>query len=449
MTIVVSGGTVSTDGAYTVRTFEDSGTLTVAGGTLTNVQYLLVAGGGPAAVPAVTYTAGGGAGGVLTGNVDIASGSYPVIVGNVSNNSSFMNIIANGGGQGGHFGNGFSGGSGGGGAVQGTMHLNFLNFVGGENVAGQGNLGGAPGLGGYPPGGPGGGGGAGGPGGPGSTDGVGGAGGHGMPSTITGNLVYYAGGGSGFGPNGIGPNSPGYTSHGAGGGYDLADGPTYYKRLDPCPGVLIIRYPTPGGAGPDPATNTGGIALTYIAGLPQNLYPGVSLAGSAEFSGGANAQFVIQTTATYGVPAGFTFLNSWTWSRYDPTWVAVTTTSTANDTATANSAHSNAAAFGNITIAPGSKVMFSVNHSVYSGNPESDGVGAGSITAVITGPQPYLGSDNQALSVYDDGTVWTNGNSLPIGPYAAFETAGQIIDVAVDTVNNKLWYRVAGGAWQG
>ena len=42
-----------------------------------------------------------------------------------------------------------------------------------------------------------------------------------MASTITGELVYYAGGGSGLGPNGIGTNSLGYKSYGAGGGYDL------------------------------------------------------------------------------------------------------------------------------------------------------------------------------------------------------------------------------------
>ena len=446
MSIVVTGGTVSSDGAYTIRTFESDGNLTVTGGTLTNVQYLLIAGGGEAAFPTSTYVAGGGAGGAITDIVTISAGSYPVTIGAPGNNSSFMNSTAIGGGQGGFYGNGSSGGSGGGGGVLGTTHYNFESIVGGDGI--QGGSGGAPGGGGYPPMGPGGGGGAVGAGGVGGVDGCGGAGGAGIASTITGNLVYYAGGGSALGPNGIGTNSPGYTGYGAGGGYDLAES-NYCNRLPAQPGVLIIRYPTPGGAGPDPATNTGGIALTYIAGLPQNLYPGVSLAGSAEFSGGANAQFVIQTTATYGVPAGFTFLNSWTWSRYDPTWVAVTTTSTANDTATANSAHSNASAFGNIAIAPGSKVMFSVNHSVYSGTPESDGVGAGSITAVITGPQPYLGSDDQALAVYDDGAVWSNSNSLPIGPYAAFETNGQIIDVAVDTVNNKLWYRVAGGAWQG
>jgi hypothetical protein len=447
MSTVVSGGSVSSDGAYTVRTFDTDDTLVVSGGTLDDVEFLLIGGGGNAAFPEGTYVAGGGAGGVITGHVTINAGSYPVVIGATGNNSSFLDQTALGGGQGGFFGNGFSGGCGGGGGVLGVTHINFNSFVGGPGL--QGFSGGAPGGGGYPPFGPGGGGGAGGPGGLGGVNSVGGAGGAGIASTITGNTVYYAGGGSGKGPSGIGLNSLGYTSYGAGGGYDLDNGPTYYSRLPAQPGVLIIRYPTPGGAGPDPATNTGGIDLTYIAGLPQNLYPGVNLVGSGIFGGGANAQFVIQTTATYGVPAGFAFLNSWEWSRYDPTWVAVTTTSTANDTATANNALSNNAAFGNIAIAPGSKVMFSVNHSVYSGNPESDGVGAGSITAVITGPQPYLGADDQALAVYDDGTVWTNGSSLPIGPYAAFEIAGQIIDVAVDTVNNKLWYRVAGGAWQG
>jgi hypothetical protein len=74
---------------------------------------------------------------------------------------------------------------------------------------------------------------------------VGGAGGPGIASNVTGNVVYYAAGGSGIGPQGIGNNSSGYTNYGAGGGYDTANGPTYYGRLSAQPGVLIIRYPTP------------------------------------------------------------------------------------------------------------------------------------------------------------------------------------------------------------
>jgi hypothetical protein len=92
--------------------------------------------------------------------------------------------------------------------------------------------------------------------------------------------------------------------------------------------------------------------------------------------------------------------------------------------------------------------MFSVTHTTWSGG-GSDGVGVGSSTTDYIGtPNKFLGSDNQAVGIYDDGTVWTNNNSVASG-YAIFETNGQIIDVAVDTVNNKMWYRVAGGAWQG
>ena len=467
----VAGGTVTVNGDYTVRTFETAGTLTVSGGTLADVQYLLVAGGGNAALPQSTYVAGGGAGGVLTGNITINTGSYPVIVGAPGNNSSFLNMTANGGGQGGFYGNGSAGGSGGGGGTLGVTHIRFQNFVGGGGVPGQGYAGGAPAGGGYPPFGPGGGGGAAGPGGQGTLDGQGGRGGVGIPSDITGNMVYYAGGGSGRGPGGVGLNGTGYTGYGAGGGYDMADGPTYYERLPAQPGVLIIRY-----ASNDPANNLGGIPLTYIAGLPQDLYPGVNVAGSDVFGGGSNAQFIIQTTATYGVPVGFTFLDSWQWETYDPSYVAVTTTAAANDTATANNVLSNNAVLGNIAIAPGTKVMFSVDHSVWSGAPDYDGVGVGSATAIgsevfwvndtsqslvftndvdqplvwtTTRSDNFLGINDQGLAVYDDGAVWSDGNNLSLGPYAPFETDGQIIDVAIDTVHNKMWYRVDGGAWQG
>ena len=108
MTIVVSGGTVSTDGAYTIRTFDSSGTLTVAGGTLTDVEYLLIGGGGEAAFPTSTYVAGGGAGGIVTDVVTLSSGSYPVTIGAPGNNSSFLDSVALGGGQGGFYGNGIA-----------------------------------------------------------------------------------------------------------------------------------------------------------------------------------------------------------------------------------------------------------------------------------------------------------------------------------------------------
>jgi hypothetical protein len=179
---------------------------------------------------------------VLTGNVTIVTGSYPVVIGETGNNSTFLNMTAVGGGQGGFYGNGSSGGSGGGGGTLGTTHINFQSFVGGAGTPGQGHAGGNPYGGGYPPFGPGGGGGSNSVGGNGTPDGQGGAGGAGIASEITGTLTYYAAGGSALGPQGIGNNSAGYKSFGAGGGYDLFDGPTYYSRLTAQPGVLILRY---------------------------------------------------------------------------------------------------------------------------------------------------------------------------------------------------------------
>jgi len=217
-------------------------------------------------------------------------------------------------------------------------------------------------------------------------------------------------------------------------------------------GNIIIGGGVSGPA--DPATNTGGISLAAIAGLPQDLYPGISLvlAGSGGSGATANTQYIIHTASTYGTPAGFIFLNNWSWTQFDPNLIGVTTTINTDDTATAindGGNYVNNAALGSVIIAPGTKRMFSVTHSVWGGAVGFDGVGVGSSTTDYTGiPSKYLGVDNQAIGIFDDGQVFTNDASVASG-YAIFETNGQIIDVAVDTVNNKMWYRVAGGAWQG
>jgi hypothetical protein len=199
-----------------------------------------------------------------------------------------------------------------------------------------------------------------------------------------------------------------------------------------------------GGSPPvDPATNTGGISLAVIAGLPQNLYPAVSV-----YNSGVHAQFIINPASTYGTPSGFTFLTTWDWTQFDPTYISVTTTTNTDDTATALYGIANNAVLGSVPIVPSTKIMFSVTHTVWSGIGTYDGVGVGSATTPYTGFNGYLGLNAQSIAVYDDGGVFTNNGYVGTG-YAVFQTNGQIIDVAVDTVNNKMWYRVAGGAWQG
>lgn len=193
----------------------------------------------------------------------------------------------------------------------------------------------------------------------------------------------------------------------------------------------------------DPATNTGGISLAVIAGLPQTLYPAVNV-----FSQTYNTKFIINTASTYGTPTGFTFLNNWFWAQFDPTYVSVTTTYNTDDTAQALVIPSNNGVGGSYAITPGTKCMFSVTHAIWSGTRGFDGVGVGSATMDYIGIDRWLGNDNQAIGIYDNGQVFNNGSSVDSG-YEIFETNGQIIDAAVDMVNYKIWYRVDGGAWQG
>ena len=89
----VTGGTITTNGSYTVHTFTSSGSLIVAGTDLPAVEYLVVAGGGSGGAE---NSGGGGGGGVLssvpgrpgggpTGAVDptvpMTAGTYAITVG--------------------------------------------------------------------------------------------------------------------------------------------------------------------------------------------------------------------------------------------------------------------------------------------------------------------------------------------------------------------------------
>ena len=248
-----TGGTITESGGYRIHTFTSSGDFV---NTISNlsVQYLVIAGGGGGGV-ANGGGGGGGAGGyrINTGEMSgrrssseaamtINTGTFPVVVGaggagNVhgggnggpgvaGSNSSFNNVISNGGGYGGGDSN-RPGGAGGSGGAAGRN-----NQTRGSGTAGQGGDGGRAGVNAG-----GGGGGAGellGP------DGVdsnnGGRGGNGLSSSITGTSVGRAGGGGGGSESPV--NSSGGSASSGGG-------------LGGCAGS-IGRAPTAGTA------NTGG-----------------------------------------------------------------------------------------------------------------------------------------------------------------------------------------------
>jgi len=259
-----TGGNVTFDGAYVVRTFYTNGTFNTTQ-NLNNVSVLVVAGGGGGGA------GGGGAGGLIymNSNYTITAGNHNVVVGTGGRggngtqgsyygqngtNSSFSTLIAMGGGVGGSANyNGSLGGSGGGAGQQspGTK-------IGGTGIVGQG-YGGGNSSGGGSPYCSGGGGGAGGIGTTALTA-VGGAGGIGINISINGSIVCYAGGGGGGchlagtagtaicgGANGItnAGTEINATPNTGGGGGGNRDGDGAGKGGYGGSGVVIIRYINP------------------------------------------------------------------------------------------------------------------------------------------------------------------------------------------------------------
>jgi len=231
-----TGGTITTSGGYRIHTFTSSSSFVVPSGlTLSNVEYLVIAGGGSAGY---SRGGGGGAGGYRCSVVGESSGgnssaesrltltaaSYTVTIGaggsagnpgNNGSNSVFGSITSTGGGRGGNYGNpngtvGQSGGSGGGGGGGESG-----SWSGGAGTSGQGLAGGNGGF-------------------QDSAAGGGGAGqaginvtqsfkgtngGNGLQSSINGTATYRSGGGGGWGAT-----AGGIPIGGLGGGGNATDG---------------------------------------------------------------------------------------------------------------------------------------------------------------------------------------------------------------------------------
>ncbi len=227
----LSGGTSTTSGLYTIRTFSSSDTLDIY--TPTYVQYLCVAGGGAGS------RAGGGGGGMRFGYITLTTGTIAVevgaggVYGGVRGGStSIGSYVSCTGGGSATTQDGYSGGSGAGG--------DELGDNGGSGTSGEGNAGGAGDNGGSTSDEGGGGGGGKGSAGQAGQGNVGGDAGNGLANSITGTSIYYAGGQAGTGDGGSGSagsqggvayNNNGIAGRGSGG--DTGGS-----------GVVILRYLT-------------------------------------------------------------------------------------------------------------------------------------------------------------------------------------------------------------
>ena len=260
--VTASGGTITTDGDYTVHKFTSSGNFVTD--TTQTIEYLLVAGGGAGGGHDGTGAGGGGgAGGYLAATgVSLSAATYAIVigaggvgattgVGPSGGNSTFNSLTTIGGGGGGHY-NGVAPTSGGSGGGAGGNQGGTTN--GAAGTSGQGYAGGNTAH--YSSGG--GGGGAGGVGQTTSANGNAGDGGIGLANDITGTSLFYAGGGGGAGINpdqGVGGSGVGSTAWsstgttgtaatantGSGGGGTMNASPAAYSGAA---GVAIIRRPT-------------------------------------------------------------------------------------------------------------------------------------------------------------------------------------------------------------
>ena len=262
--VVATGGTATTSGAYEIRTFTSSGTLTVSDGG--SLDYLVVGGGGGgggqsgggggggefrtgsfSVAPDEIFTVTRGAGGGVNGNYRGSNGGTSSLI------SGSNSVSAFGGGGGGAI---LNNGRGNGGANTGSAGGNGWNSAFTNSPVVAGGNGGTGGQWGLEDRGGGGGGGAGGNGGNGVLNSSGGNGGVGLSSSISGVATFYAGGGGGATPNnnvsglgglgGGGKGGAGYDGHtpatagapntgGGGGGAD--DGPGIGGS-----GIVIVRY---------------------------------------------------------------------------------------------------------------------------------------------------------------------------------------------------------------
>ncbi|NTW31031.1 MAG: hypothetical protein HGB12_00075 [Bacteroidetes bacterium] len=385
----INGGTITTNGAYTVHTFNNSGVFSVVmSAPIGTIKALVVAGGGGNS----GNTGGGGGGGVLYEAIhNITTQVYTVTVGaggsteSTGGNSVFDNMSAIGGGKGAYNTAGYSGGSGGGGGSQSP-------WTGGYGISGQGYNGGN----GYSTNSSsgGGGGGAGAVGGNGTSS-IGGNGGNGVTYSISGSSVTYGGGG------GAGGTITGGAG-GTGGGGKGEDGSSNNSTAG-----------TPntgggGGAGWNTSGKAGGSGIVIISYKTAD-FTAYTITGGTETTDGAN------TVHTFLYPGGnFTVMNP------APTVTAISPSSATNTASISISSvtgtYFQSGATVKLTKSGQSNInctgfTFSNSTTLITGTCPITGAATGQWNVVVTNPDTQTGTLTNGFSINSPAAVnWNNSN---------------------------------------
>lgn len=159
----------------------------------------------------------------------------------------------------------------------------------------------------------------------------------------------------------------------------------------------------------------------------------------------------IQTSSSYPIPFGFTFLTNWT---FHSTKIGGSDITLTNTIATVtNNDYSIIMGTKELT----GKVMYSVEMK-YPGNQYNINVninGFGIVSGLLSPEYIYnynkhIGSNTQGIVVYDTGHVWFNNVQDSVsGDVFKNQNSSNIVDIAVDTMAKLFWYRVDGGNWNG
>ncbi len=489
-----TGGTITTSGEYITHTFTSDGTFTV--NQAMDVEVLVVGGGGGGgkaeANPGGDGAGGGGAGGLIyNASYPVTAQAYSVVVGgggsgttsgtypniprgtNGSNSSLGAGLVAIGGGGGGSdndapttFNKGADGGSGG-----GAANTYNQSTAASSGTLGQGNAGGDATTSTTSWRGGSGGGGASAAG-TARTSTTGGAGGAGLPYSISGTSVTYAGGGGGGGcattggSGGAGGGGGGGASAGTGtagtantGGGGGGGGSNNGSGGNGGSGIVIVRYRLPpnentwynssgveGGAD-TLTTGTNTINIHNLTWSGSNFYYKIT------FTGDGSTTPVLDDVSLNYTTSGYANTGTTVTDGYS-TYTSVNTTGSTNLSLTAGVAKISPSAIydigtgddGAITISSGSKNINS--DTLATGRTIADGIsyavtalGTNTITASSAPSGLTAGDEILLINMQGDAT-----NNVNAGTYEFLRVLGISGSVITARTNIQNTYGVGGNA---
>ena len=397
-----------------IQTFSTTGTTSwTAPGGVTSVSYLVVAGGGSGGA-GNGGGGGGGAGGLLTGTLSVTPGnSYTVTVGaggtgtgsapyrNSGGNSVFGSITATGGGGGGYDGTypPLTGGSGGGGnysSTAGAAGTSGQGFAGGSNTASSGAYGGGGGGGSSADGAVG-------------TSSVGGTGGAGTASSISGSSVTYAGGGGG-GVNDTSTVGSGAAGGGNGGANSGVGGNA----------TANTGSGGGGGGGGSVAGGNGGSGIVILS--------WTNSASTYDSMTDVPTQWIPYNTAgdTGGLFRG-------NYCVINPLSIGSSVTIANGNLTFTNSASDHRMIIGSMAVSSGKWYAEFTATSLGNTYPQ---IGIVDITQWSADSQP--GAKSRGWGYLSDGRIFNNNSLIDTGE--ATYTTGDVIGVAIDLTNNKVYF---------